>query len=387
MKVLSDAIYDYKIESYNIITEMSLREYYEFVKDSMLDNVFQRSKVKSSKTTYSLLKQDLITGCIIPPIVLSMSLNLEQNDRTELSKIANIIQANKNKILILDGLQRTYTIKDIVADVEKNLIEPTILDNLVRVEIYLGLNKEGILYRMLTLNTGQTPMNLRHQIEIVYSDLIDAQNELNFKLVKGTEKDNLNEIGVYKFSDSVDLFTSFLENDYLQITREKLLSTIKSFDNLSKLRNKTDIFGDLMTIYTLFVQKVDDAIGNSDIKTDLNEKMPDNLFGKDAVTIFHKSQPLTGFGAALSRLLDLEAYTDIKSISDIICKIDNDDLYEGLLSLLIELDDIRKNASKIGNAQRCFFYHFFRIYFDAKGDCFLSSTSIKRAKQAYDRDN
>ena len=388
MEILSSAIYDKKIQSYNIIMELSLIEYYEFIKSSMLDNEFQRNKVRSSKTIYALLKQDLITGCVIPPIVLAMNVNIDEEERNNLDLVKKIIIENKRNIFILDGLQRTFTIQDICIDVEKGYIDKSALANPVRIEIYLGLNKEGVLYRMLTLNTGQTPMNLRHQIEIIYSDLINAQNESNFRLIKDTESENLNKLGFYRFSDAIDAFTSFLENDYLQITREKLLSTIKSFDNLSKLRNEADLFGDLMTVYTLFINKVVNARGDKDIKLDISRENQDNLFGKNAYTIFNKSQPLTGFGAAISRLIELETYERIKDLISNIDLIDIDNLYEGILNLLVELNEIRISSKKIGNSQRCFFYHFFRIYFDKRGDYFLSaSASVKQARQAYDRDN
>ena len=95
MEILSSAIYDKKIQSYNIIMELSLIEYYEFIKSSMLDNEFQRNKVRSSKTIYALLKQDLITGCVIPPIVLAMNVNIDEEERNNLDLVKKIIIENK----------------------------------------------------------------------------------------------------------------------------------------------------------------------------------------------------------------------------------------------------------------------------------------------------
>ena len=263
--------------------------------------------------------------------------------------------------------------------------DPDILKNLIRVEIYLGLNKEGVLYRMLTLNTGQTPMSLRHQIEIIYSDLINKSNSSIFKLIKDTENENTKKIGYYKFSDAIDSFISYLENDYLQITREKLLSTVKSFDNLSKLKSQSNLFGDLITSYTLFTKKVDKSLSYRDIKSDLD--ISDNPFGIDTYTIFNKSQPLTGFGAASSRLINLNVYENINDVNNYIDKIDEDKLYDGILNLLTALNDVKIYSKKIGNSQRCLFYHFFRIFFDKEGNYFLDAVeSVKQARQAYDRD-
>ena len=84
-----------------------------------------------------------------------------------------MIIERKNELVILDGLQRTYTL----VDLEQELIasgDETSLKSFyghkIRIEVYVGINRLGILYRMLTLNTGQTPMSLRHQIEMLYLD-------------------------------------------------------------------------------------------------------------------------------------------------------------------------------------------------------------------------
>ena len=97
MEILSSAIYDKKIQSYNIIMELSLIEYYEFIKSSMLDNEFQRNKVRSSKTIYALLKQDLITGCVIPPIVLAKQFGLsKENYNRKQAKYIHLRWTSKN---------------------------------------------------------------------------------------------------------------------------------------------------------------------------------------------------------------------------------------------------------------------------------------------------
>ena len=158
-------------------------------KDSVKKNELQRPRVRSSKSIYANLKEDLKAGCIIPPIVLSLY-SQYTGDVKDKNAIKEFIQSNKDQLFILDGLQRTYTIQDLLDEVGKE----TQLDTLVRVEVYLGLNREGVLYRMLTLNTGQTPMSLRHQIEIIYLDLLDNRNDYGLKFIR----DNVEYIPVYK---------------------------------------------------------------------------------------------------------------------------------------------------------------------------------------------
>ena len=73
MKVIGKSIRDKRINSSNYMLEMSLKEYYDLSKDILKNNEYQRRRVKSSSTVYSLLREDLRRGCLIPPIVLALA--------------------------------------------------------------------------------------------------------------------------------------------------------------------------------------------------------------------------------------------------------------------------------------------------------------------------
>lgn len=379
MNIYSKPICDKKIKAFNVITEMTLNEYYDLIKEVMLHNEFQRNKVRSSKTIYSLLKQDLLEGCLMPPIVLALNCPVSHDIYDDNEKLIQFINDNKDQLFILDGLQRTFTIQDIIKDSDATAK----LENILRVEIYLNISREGILYRMLTLNTGQTPMSLRHQVEIIYSSLRKSTDDV--KLIPDTEKNNNKIIGYYKFSDAIDAFTSFMEGDYLQITREKLLTTIKSYEKFSTFYNSSkDMFEDLMRIYTEFQKRVDNAIHGISIKDQINF---DNPFGTDTYSIFSKSQPMTGFGAAIARLMDLDIIKYVCDIESSFPKMDNDDIFNGIIDMLERLDIIKTISKKIGNGQRCFFYYFFRNLWDKEGSCYLRfEASIDKAFQQFKRD-
>ena len=170
MKIIS-RIDDKKISSTNIFIEIEYKEYLSFSKKIIHNNDLQRKRVKSSKTVYSLLKDDLKDGCIIPPIVLAIS-DAGYSKEWSNEDVEKFINRNIEKLLILDGLQRTYTLIDAEKELKQEKDIEKIVDfekRILRLELYVGINKFGILYRMLTLNTGQTPMSLRHQIEILLS--------------------------------------------------------------------------------------------------------------------------------------------------------------------------------------------------------------------------
>ena len=110
-------------------------------------------------------------------------------------------------------------------------------------------------------------------------------------------------------------------------------------------------------------------------------------FGNNVATIFKKSQSLTGFGAAIYKLINIKALDSLDNLFDMIEKIDFTSANDTLKQLLIKLDKIRDNAKKIGNDQRLFFYHFYRKIFDKELDSFLSmNKAVEDAYTAYLRE-
>lgn len=382
MDILSKPIFDKKIGSYNVMTQMSVEEYMILIGGSLKKNDFQRSRVRASKSIYANLKEDLKTGCIIPPIVLALYSNLDISGM-DFDGLANFISDNKEQLFILDGLQRTYTIQELLEESGVDVVVDTVL----RVEIYLGLNREGVLYRMLTLNTGQTPMSLRHQIEIIYLNLLDNSNDYGLKFIRDNEN-KPKAIDSFYFNEAVDAFTSFLTQDYLQITREKLLSAIESFENLSKLKNEKDAFLDLMYVYSLFIKKMDTVLKEKDIKEMMGLSLQEHLYGENTLSIFNKSQTMTGFAAAIAKLIMFNTYDNIKVVSEGFDRIENDDIVESIPLMLMYLDEVRRTSKKIGNAQRFYFYHYFKCLLDKESrDTYMNSTeSVKKAIQSYRRD-
>lgn len=110
MKILSQSK-DHRINSKNFYVEMSFKEYLEFAPQILSNNKFQRKRVRTSKTIYSLLREDLINGCIMPPLVLAVT-NFDLEDTISNEVFYSFLQDNPEKIMILDGLQRTYVLLD-----------------------------------------------------------------------------------------------------------------------------------------------------------------------------------------------------------------------------------------------------------------------------------
>lgn len=385
MEVIGKPIVDNRIKASNVMIEMTLKEYYDLSKEILSNNEYQRRRVKYSSSVYSLLKEDLKKGCLMPSIVMAMSDNLGKD--TNGTDLIPILRENPSKLIILDGLQRSYTIRDLIQEMQGENIttQENVYNNKIRIEVYVGINKLGILYRMLTLNTGQTPMSTRHQIEIIYADYAKKRIE-NLHFIREIDDQSPKEITEYKFRDVIEGFTSFLQGDYLTLERVDILDNIKSLEKLATIDTSNLLFESFIRIYHKFIKKLYHEFPG-EIIFDEYESLVERPFGNNVATIFKKSQSLTGFGAAIYKLINIKALDSLDNLFDMIEKIDFTSANDTLKQLLIKLDKIRDNAKKIGNDQRLFFYHFYRKIFDKELDSFLSmNKAVEDAYTAYLRE-
>lgn len=370
MKAIS-SLRDSRINATNVLVEMTIGEYSDLARDITKNNDFQRRRVGSSKTVYSLLKQDLLRECVIPPIVLALTSSSTEFNRGNLDSFPDHVVNNKEHLVILDGLQRTYTILDLISDLERAGDSESLnrlKSNSIRVEFYVGLNRIGILYRMLTLNTGQTPMSLRQQIEILYLDYIDAELD-GIELLRESDDRPATQIHQYNFKDVVEGFNAYLDRDELPIEKSDILENISSLEKLSKENQTTDLFQAYINSWHKFVTKIDSLCRDSKLDEMYLEKN-NSPFGKNVLQIFKKPQAMSGFGAAVGKMIDFEMIKDFDDLVVIIQDINIENPIDFLEEINNSLDWIKANTKKIGNAQRSYFQYFFRDLIHKDSDSF-----------------
>lgn len=365
MKIISE-LKDHKVDATSYLVEITIRDYLDLAKDILYKNEFQRRRVRSSKSIYSLLKNDITVGCILPPIVLSYS-----SDGNHL--LDDAIKNDKDKFLILDGLQRTFTLFDVLkelgSDVEKR---DEFLSRIIRCDIYKGINRLGILYRMLTLNTGQTAMSLRHQIEIMYSDFIDSDID-GIRLVTEAEQSKARGVSVYNFKDAIEGFNSYLEREETPLGRGELLENIASLESLSKENDLKNSFVDYLRSWDFFIKKVNEF--------DIHCSSIDPKSASSGIQLFKKSQAFSGYGAAVGSLKDFNEISSFEDISECIKFIEIGTDGEEFIEYFNEvMNKINNNAKKIGTAQRYLFRQFFTLLFSKDGKCYKNMMlSIREA--------
>ena len=370
MKIVSE-IEDIRISSKNFLLEMSVREYLQLAPEIIENNKFQRKRLKSATRIYANLKRDLEIGCVIPPIVLA--LNNEKKD-IKPGELQRFLFGNKESIMILDGLQRTYTFLDLENELDDKV---NFHNSTIRVELYVGLNRLGVLYRMLTLNTGQTPMSLRHQIEMLYSNFSNSDLQ-GIELVKEVDEKKAYNDNQYNFKDIMDGFNSYVERNELPISKEDIFDNINGLEKLALENNTEDLFELFLLSWNKLILKMDELTGAIQITDEnCNEKNLSlkNYFGKNSYQVFKKSQPITGFGAAIGKLKDFNIIESLKELDEMIDGIIIDtEGYDFIENINIKLYLLKSKSSKIGNAQRLFFQYFFRDLFNPENDSYQNAS-------------
>ncbi|WP_131820771.1 hypothetical protein [Desulfotruncus arcticus] len=404
-------MYDNRIKAWNVLFEMPVSEYLDFAKSILDKNEFQRKKIRDSNKVYRLLKDDLKRGCIMPPMVLALKSDINVTEEDIKENSINIIKENIKSLLIIDGLQRTNVLISIDEFLNGDVAQNTgFYNNDIRIEIYIGISRTGILYRMLTLNTGQTRMSLRHQIEIMYSDLIDQDRLGDILLIKEAGTNEKIDLGKYVFRDVVDGFNSFLTRNEFPLKREDLLEQIEGLEELSKEKFEDDLFFKFVKLYDKFMRRMDYYFKSFDYDNDevidkltelsknYNINIPDGIAEDlkddnstekikyrifDMHKIFNKSIAITGFGAAIGKLIDSKAL-DSEKIEDIIDEIVIKN-YLCFVEFYFFLQLIKNFAKNIGVEHRRYYCLLFKELFNRHSDSFvLIDSAVLSAKFAYD---
>ena len=381
MKIVS-VLPDDRVAAQSVMVEVSVGDYLELAAKILKNNPFQRKRVRGAKGVYQLLKADFMGGCVIPPIVLSYT---RDNGNLE-SEGLEAFRNHARNFSILDGLQRTYTLTDILSELAgdaERLAE--FLSRRIRCEIYEGIDRLGILYRMLTLNTGQTPMSLRHQIEIMYLDYLEMNID-GVSFIREETGSRARQVGRYNFKDIIEGFNSYIERNESPLDRGDVLENISSLENLAKEGKQKDVFESFVKSWNAFIvlidrldmRLVDDDISWDDTTDDENSSS--GIWARSGVQAFKRSQAITGFGAAIGLLRNDDEYLnfDTLPISNIVLGCDPSDFLE---SMNKSMASIKEKSRKIGNAQRLYFRQFFKVLFWEQSGCYLNLT--KSQEEAY----
>ena len=181
--IVIDSYCDEKRKCISLVTKMTLEEYRELTYDAFantenngnLDG--QRGVIKKSAAANRIKKrmqEDFVNGAIFPQVVIGIEGELAIYEKLEPGQELSTAYFEKDKVSIIDGMQRSYIYFNNYEGNERRTI---------RVEFWIAEDGIQLLYRMLVLNTGQTPWNTRRQVEVVFGNLLSKIEETIQKIM------------------------------------------------------------------------------------------------------------------------------------------------------------------------------------------------------------
>ncbi len=148
--------------------QIPLSEFLSLVGPDFEGFAIQRRREKHK--TYERMKRDLVAGALLPSITLAVKPERVEEIRplvneSDFESLSTSL-SKPGGVNILDGLQRTYIIKDLVAEGHQFNDRQTL-----HLEFWLEGEVNNLVYRIIVINAGQKPMSMRHQVELLFSTL------------------------------------------------------------------------------------------------------------------------------------------------------------------------------------------------------------------------
>lgn len=206
---------DKRVDCLSIIHTTKLSEYLDFAEKAYAEKggiYGQRAplKTKTAQTIRERMVADIIEGAVLPPIVIGVIVdNSTYEDIKNVCDDKSFDKLNKNidksSLSIIDGMQRT------TAFLEAVKIKEAVKNKTIRIEYWFSKSMNSLIYRMLVLNTGQVPWDIKRQLDTIYDsiikDLKDSIPNLDIRLIGQTNRRT--QAGQYQSSKLIEYFLCF----------------------------------------------------------------------------------------------------------------------------------------------------------------------------------
>ena len=255
-------IIDKKLTCCSIMKTMKISQYLDMVEDAYKNKggiQGQREPLKQ-KTAITIRKRmiaDIVAGTILPPVVIGVIVSEDEYEKAKkCSDIFKFLKAAKDKkVSIIDGMQRTTAI------LEATNISANVRDNDIRVELWISCDINSMLYRMLVLNTGQVPWNMRRQVELIFDGVISQIEKMvpDIDVLRLPDHQRRTHGGQYNAQDLAELFLAYGARTWKIDTREQVTDEFTRGDFIQSTgeTNMVERFCEAMTILCKFDKKLD----------------------------------------------------------------------------------------------------------------------------------
>lgn len=377
---------DHRTKTHVVYCKCSINDYLHIIGGDFENFSIQRKR--ENHKAYRRLKEDLKNGALLPSITLALKHNLV---RDAISNVKNIEWLNEflyapSKIDILDGLQRTYLINDLVQEGHHFPEEQEVL-----LEYWFEESMSRLIYRMIVLNAGQKAMSMRHQVELLFMSLKETISSRIDGIEIFLERDSTRRTQPHKYSlgiiasayqafitrsteiDKNDVISSTLIKDTVMDASEE--EHAEKFEQFIRYFNSFKVIDAKLWLH--YESKYNDdvyqrlsVIDPKDILPEDKEILFRQAIYKNAKSWFASENVLLGLFCSVSQLtntgkgerVDAALANLERTIDD---AITDDPL--GLYNFERYKDEINPRKSNIGNATRKLILNGFKEYFRDEG--------------------
>lgn len=250
---------DNRSKCLSILCELPIGEYLKFINETYNNRggiSGQRSVLtsKSAITIRNRMEADIEMGAILPPVVVGLPIEdelakmeglIEKEDLGE--TLVGILDENKNSIALIDGMQRTTALKNAF---DRN---QEVGNQRMRLEVWLTENNNGLLYRMLVLNTGQIPWDVRKQLEVMFRSITIAITTQipEIKVYNKEDRQHRTSPMEYQGDDLIEMFIAFSTRKEKVDSKDHLSSELTKIE-LTENSSRADMVNNFIRVLKIF---------------------------------------------------------------------------------------------------------------------------------------
>lgn len=370
---------DERIDCYSVLLNIKICEYLDIVNKAYENSGGLEGQRDSLKTSTAIrirkrMIDDLEHGTILPPIVLGVVVADETfntiSSKNEESFKREIHSQPSENISIIDGMQRTTAMTELIGqDVDIHHRE-------IRIEYWIAKNTNSLIYRMLVLNTGQVPWDLRRQIEVVFRSMIQEirSKVSSIDVLSLEDRKRRSCAGQFQASQLVELFLVFGARKEKIDTKEKLADEFTRLDFIEATGDDefNNIFYDAIDYLGKFDLVFDKYKNEEDITTrfksgkDLFTSHPARIGFITAISLGVFGRPGMDYSSEEKRKRWNDIKNNAKALLDRLQGMNGEEVGDFLkLKTLNELIT-QKTSSKVGDYEREFFLKAFKVLIEEK---------------------
>lgn len=372
-----DCLFDKRGDCMSIAFTISYSEYKELIDHAYknrggIDG--QRGTLKTS-TAIRIRKrmvEDITKGTILPPLVIGAAVKeADYNEFEKKNEEALLIwlKENASNLSLIDGMQRTTA----MFEAEKSI---DLSEYKIRIELWLAHTVNNLIYRMLVLNSGQVPWDVRRQLETVFGSIVSQlQMDLpEFSIFTEEESRRRAKAGQYQANRILELYLAFGSRKEKIDIKERLSDEFVRLDFL-ELTSDTDSTLEfeealrLMTQLDRIFERVD-AVESERFKsgTDVFGSQPACVGFIVATSILMLGRPGSSQSKESLEKRWSEKKAGFNSIVEKAQKMNKEELTEFLALQTLSEKLAGRKSGKVGDFEREFFRTAFSTLYDEGED-------------------